>query len=431
MTIQILRSWRIVYGILLLILVYFIHQDQFWLIAGLFGLIFGIYIILGLQLKDNVPSDTQINLILKIAIVFAFPLASDDIYRFYWDGCTLLDGVSPFHYKPTELIQFHPSPWQLHYSQLNSKEHYSVYPPILQVLFAVCSFLSFHSIYIFSILWKGILLLADFGTIQLFKKSSFAQNKNIEYWYSWNPLLIYEVLGNGHPEGLMIYFIVSSIYYLKTNKETQSSIMLGLAAAIKLFPIGLLLFFIKNFDLKSSLRYSLLCIGIFALCMISIYPFQMNFLDSIQLYFVNFEFNGSFFLLWKALDYYRFGFDNVDHIAPYLSILFLIYSLVLFFKQKNQNQVSLLNTLFYAWLGYLILSTTVHPWYVLPVMVLGLIAEQYWILIWSGTVILSYSWYDEDISTDLKYAFIILEYIAWIIFMFWGLSKKSKPDPNN
>ena len=407
------------FGLIFIVLVYFIKQDQFYWLAGLYLVLFCIYIYLIKSAAYATKKDDYANLLLKISLLFAFPLASDDIYRFYWDGHTLLTGISPYQYTPRNLMTSHPMPWQGYFSKLNSPDYYTVYPPVLQGLFSLCSLLSFNSVTLFSILWKGILLMSDYGTIQLLKETDLHEQKKISIWYAWNPLIIYEVLANGHPEGLMIFCLVAFIYYLKSSRLTLSGVMLSLAASIKIFPIILLLFIPKYLGFKSSLKYIAITLLVFCITMIPIYPFQQHVMDSLHLYYGKFEFNGSIFLLWKALDYFRFGFDNVDHIAKWLSGAFILIALYLYFTQKNQDQTSFIKSLFGLWLGYLLLSTTVHPWYVVPLILLGLLIDEYWIIVWSGITILSYAWYDKQMNGISQYVFILVEYTVLLLaFLF-------------
>jgi hypothetical protein len=261
--------------------------------------------------------------------------------------------------------------------------------------------------------------MSDYWTIQLLKKTDLLEKKKISVWYAWNPLVIYEVIANGHPEGLMIFCIVAFIYYLKSSRLTLSGVMLSLAASIKIFPIILLLFIPKYLGFKSSLKYIAITLLVFCISMIPIYPFQQHVMDSLHLYYGKFEFNGSIFLLWKALDYFRFGFDNVDHIAKWLSGAFILIALYLYFTQKNQDQTSFIKSLFGLWLGYLLLSTTVHPWYVVPLILPGLLIDEYWIIVWSGITILSYAWYDKQMNGISQYVFILVEYTVLLLaFLF-------------
>ena len=143
-------------------------------------------------------------------------------------------------------------------------------------------------------------------------------------------------------------------------------------------------------------------------------------MQSIRLYISSFEFNGSLFEIWKAIDYQRFGFDNVRHIGQYLSVLFILWTTYLFIRQKSMQWSSLLPSILLMWMGYLLLSTTVHPWYILPLLLLGTLSGWLVPFIWSGLIVLSYSWYDPTMSTTWKYALIGIEYMVLLIFFLVG-----------
>ncbi|HMP29158.1 MAG TPA: hypothetical protein PKD85_06145, partial [Saprospiraceae bacterium] len=45
--------------------------------------------------------------------LFTLPNLSDDIYRFYWDGVLIKNGISPYSHLPSQLIQTDVIPEQL------------------------------------------------------------------------------------------------------------------------------------------------------------------------------------------------------------------------------------------------------------------------------------------------------------------------------
>ena len=420
MTDRVTRILWLIYGIAMLILSHIVHQYQFYILAGLYILSFMIYFWMGTHraLQDQVFDDRYL-LILKILIVFAFPLASDDIYRFYWDGHSTLAGISPYRYKPIDALT-HVPPYVLDiYKHLNSTAYFSVYPPILQFLFACVAALSFKSIYIFAILWKALLFLADQATIKLLHRWLPDGQKHKTFWYAYNPLVLFEVLGNGHPEGLMIYLLMYTFYLLQRQQLHRSALYLGLAAAVKIFPIILTLFFIKYLGLKKSIRFGFIAVGIFVLSILPIGPHYTHFLESIGLYFKSFEFNGSVFEIWKAIDYQRLGYDNIAQIGIYLSRIFIGCCGLIFLTQRHNDLKSLLKSCLFVWTGYLLLSTTVHPWYVIPVLFLGILAEHRWAAIWSCTVVLSYAWYDDRFTIIQRSGFILAEYILILLIPLW------------
>lgn len=420
MAVHLHRSLLLIIVLALTILAYTVPQAAFGKLVLYYGIAFGAYAWAGLHKPASFEAHSWLNWMVKLVLVFSLPLASDDFYRFYWDGMCVLEKINPYQFTPHELQTLYPQDWMVVFTKLNSPNYFSVYPPILQALFAMCAIVGFKSIYLFSVSWKMLLFLSDVGTIYFLKKLIPKDKIQMVWWYAWNPLILFEIIANGHPEGFIMFFIVTALYYLFRTRYDLSSVMLSLAAAIKIFPIILLPFLWKYLGFKKGLRYSLLSVLIFILCLCCIYPYQDHFMQSIRLYISSFEFNGSLFEIWKAIDYQRFGFDNVRHIGQYLSVLFILWTTYLFIRQKSMQWSSLLPSILLMWMGYLLLSTTVHPWYILPLLLLSTLSGWLIPFIWSGLIVLSYSWYDPTMSTTWKYALIGIEYMVLLIFFLVG-----------
>lgn len=419
-----MRWASIVSGLLVVLLCYLFRQEEFIWITVLFGLSFILYAYAGQSIRPEGDWMTRHNLLIKAILVFAFPRASDDIYRFFWDGQTWLNGISAYQFKPSELVGLDMKVYEPIYEKLNSTEYYSVYPPLLQLLFTICAAISFKSVILFSICWKTILLAADQLTIQYLSRLTIKLPQAI-YWYAWNPLVLFEIFGNGHLEGLMILFLAMSLYYFQANRVNLSGLFLSIAAGLKLIPLILIPFLLPYYGFKKFIR----SLGLITICflffMAPVWPYPHHFFSSIRLYFKNFEFNGSIYEIWKAIDYYRLGYNNIASIGTWMTNVLMAFSCGLLIVQKKYNTPAWIRSGLFAWVAYLLLSTTVHPWYVIPVIFLGLVSGYLFPVVWSGMVILSYSWYSDHLSLSMKYSFIALEYTVWILYLLRELQHKS------
>jgi hypothetical protein len=82
--------------------------------------------------------------------------------------------------------------------------------------------------------------------------------------------------------------------------------------------------------------------------------------------------------------------------------------------------------MFFAYTIYLLLATTVHPWYIINLVLLSVFVRNYrYAIVWSMLAVLSYAAY---ITNDYQenHLFIALEYtivIGWLCFE-WFRSKK-------
>ena len=403
------RYSLIALSVLVLIQAFFIRQDQFLASILLFGAGFGFYLLAGTARLQDDPITNRLNLFLKIILLFAFPQGSDDLYRFFWDGHLLLQGFHPYALRPDQVLgQLEPFQ-EVIYDHLNSPAYYSVYPPPLQFLFGLCALASFKSIFLFSIGWKFLLLLADQWLLRYLTKFPHL-NPGTAFWYRWNPLILSEIAGNGHPEGLMIPALVLSLYLISHQRTALSSFTLALAAAIKLFPIALLPSFARHLGFRKAISHIPLTLMVFVVLIFPVWPHGDHFFSSLKLYFQKFEFNGSFYEIWKSIEFRRHGHNNIAFIGKMIPVLFVAFAGFVLILQRPNHFQSLIRSCLLIWTGYLLLSTTVHPWYVLPLIPLGLLSGFIFPLAWSGAVFLSYSWYDPGLGMGWKGAFQAMEY---------------------
>jgi len=105
-------------------------QSDFSIIFGGFAIAFGAYvwIVLSATKQEKWQIWLWLAILLRIALVFAFPNLSDDIYRFLWDGHLWLAGENPFNHLPSWYAaqgEWLPGHSMDLYKALNSPEYYT------------------------------------------------------------------------------------------------------------------------------------------------------------------------------------------------------------------------------------------------------------------------------------------------------------------
>jgi hypothetical protein len=64
-----------------------------------------------------------------------------------------------------------------------------------------------------------------------------------------------------------------------------------------------------------------------------------------------------------------------------------------------------------AYFMYLLLSSTIHPWYILPFLMLSIYTNYLFPLVWSFTVFLSYTFYSHGNNASSNELILWLEYL--------------------
>lgn len=395
------------------------RHETLLLLSTYFGA-FIIYIYLCLRDQDRLISwlDHAFVVLLIGSLCFVDPTLSDDIYRFIWDGRLSAAGLDPFLYTPTALLTMEAEMVRAGlsvelYQLLNSPDYYSVYPPVMQWIFEGTARLAGANIYLHTVLIKIILGGSIWGAwyflIGICRLLSISLN--ISLLFILNPLLLIEVVGNTHFEGLQIFFISLSIYLILKQKYIPGAITWGLAAAVKLLPLLLIPVIMRYLGLKKGLAFAAISGLIFTATFMPFMSLELieNMGSSIDLYFRSFEFNASVYYLLREWGYFIKGYNLIAYIGPALSGLFLLIYAGLLVRQPEQNKERMLSTMLWALTIYYLLSTTIHPWYLVTPLFFAVILKQWYLIIWTGVIYLSYAAYKIN-GVEENHLFIWIEY---------------------
>ncbi len=404
---------------------YFFEREQFYVLLFAYSLAF-LGIIMLLQTNEYEKTFFKIGILYRILFLFSTPTLSQDFYRFIWDGHAILSGINPYQYKPeviiNTIVSFPNAEYLYEKMGSLSASHFSNYPPVNQLFFAVAAFIGGKSILVSTIVLRIIIILSDIGIYYYGKKILIHFNKNTEniFWYFLNPLVILELTGNLHFEGVMLFFFVFGLYQLVAKKWIISAFFIAISIAVKLLPLLLLPLFFKYLGFKKSVLFYTLIIG---LNMLFFLPFLNttlinNYVETISLWFTNFEFNASIYYLVREVGFYMKGFNiiqTVGKITPIITILMVLF--FAFIKKNNSVDKIAVNSLMVITL-YLFISTTVHPWYVINLVLLSVLTKYKFPIVWSFVIILSYYAYSVFPFKE-NMILIIVEYgIVFSVFVF-------------
>jgi hypothetical protein len=373
---------------------------------------------------------------LRGVFLLALPNLSQDFYRFLWDGNLLLEGLNPYALTPDAWMARGAPPFtgagELHEGMgALSAGHFSNYPPVNQYFFALAAYLGGTSVMGSLIALRGILLLADLGILYFGRRILRKLNRApyMIFWYFLNPLVIIELSGNLHFEGVMLCFFVMAMYLLLSGKWLLAAAPYALSIGVKLIPLLFLPLILPLLGLRRSLGFYLgtgLALGA---CLYPLYfdAFGANYLQTLKLWFSNFEFNAGLYNLAEEIAVrqgarpWEFIKDYGKWLPAVMVTATLGLSLLPALKKGKYwfgGALVLLST-------YYFLSTTVHPWYVIFPLLLGVFTDLRFALVWSATVVLSYTAYTPS-GVQEQPLILFLEYLPVFGVLGYEIFKNRK-----
>ena len=138
----------------------------------------------------------------------------------------------------------------------------------------------------------------------------------------------------------------------------------------------------------------------------------------------NFEFNASLYGVAKEL---LKQFFNLN-LLPYMSItvpsiigLITVYYL----SKKEVNLSKILTQMMVLLTVYFLISTTIHPWYIVTLVFLSCFTNYIFLLVWSATIFFSYFAYHKS-GVDANTLFEFIEYFSFGTVLLFELIKSKK-----
>jgi len=352
------------------------------------------------------------------------PNLSQDFYRFIWDGELVSKFINPYLETPNTIIEhtkFTIANAQELFKGMGalSANNYSNYPPLNQILFGLASLIGGGTIIGNVIALRLIIIFADVGILYFGRKllKQLNLSPHLIFWYFLNPLVIIELTGNLHFEGVMLFFFIWSFYLLSKNKWQLSAVLLACSISIKLVPIIFLPLFLKFFGFKKSISFYLILLFASLALFLPFYTseFIANYSKTIGLWFSNFEFNASIYNVVKqiAINFKAKPWELIKtygKTTPYITILMV---LVISFLRQNKDIKGLFSSMLFILTAYYLMSSVVHPWYIIFLVLLGIYTRYRYALVWSALIILSYYAYSQiDFKENL--CLLAIEYCTLV-----------------
>jgi alpha-1,6-mannosyltransferase len=341
------------------------------------------------------------------------PLFEDDHYRYLWDGYRTVASGSPYGIPPENFFNDKNTPPEINaiLSGINYPEVPTIYGPALQGIFASGFMIAPGKFWPI----KAMLVLANLCLIFLLLKHADAKNTVL---YAWNPLVFKEIALTGHPDGLVALMILIAWLTRSYWKQRVSSIIFGLALAVKISVLPALAWFFW----KRQYSNIVIAIGVFFLCYLPFIGAGSDW-SGFKVFASEWEFNSGVYAIVAAI--LPTGYAKVMCLGTAgLAMLWLM-----------KPSAAIANPPWHRLFGILLLlSPVVNAWYLLWFLALASLQTDRWPWCASALVLLSYvtgqNLGDETISTfSMPLWARITEWILLLIVVCFDVFKKTAANP--
>jgi hypothetical protein len=419
---------------------------------GLYGLAGLAYAGAVIWLRRRPEKGRVLPLIVGLAVVFRLtllfttpPTLSDDVYRYIWDGRMSSVGVSPYaHAVSSPELDPYDSPQR---ALVNHDWMASPYLPMAQAQFAAVYWLAPDSPLAFQVVAILFDLLTGCLVIDLLRRLGLP--KTWVLIYLWNPLVVVEFAHGAHVDALMVCLTVAALWLLVAARSRfWSAIALAAGTLTKGLPLLLLLVVGSRWRWRDALVYAGVILGA---CL----PFALGagwgltgpisgegLFGALRIYSTHWNYNGGLYRLlenglagrWTpgAVSPEVVG-SGVIWVAKGIAGGLLVLALIAVWRNARRcdDDLSLLRLALLPLAAYLLLTTTVHPWYVTLIVPLFpfLLSKDETVrparflvpgVYFSIAVALSYWTYVDPANPREYWLILLLEYLPAYLLLLWA-----------
>lgn len=328
--------------------------------------------------RNALPLIAGFGLLFRLIVLLTTPpTLSDDVYRYIWDGRLANAGVSPYSYAvESPQLDWLDSPER---AQVNHQSMASPYLPVAQVLFSLVYRVGPDNPLAFQVTAVILDLLTSCLITDLLRRL-----RRPPVWvlvYLWNPLAVVEFAQGAHVDAWMLFLMMAAFWFWIAARSRGLSILaLAAATLTKGIPILLLAVLGRRWGKVHTAACILLAV---AACV----PFAARVgwglagpLDgtgvfgALRIYAQEWNYNGG---LYHWLEVALAGYRSAGAVPPQIAgwapiskakwIVSIVLGVVLlaiwWAGRSGLGDLDLLQLALVPLGAYLLLTPTVHPWY--------------------------------------------------------------------
>ena len=341
-----------------------------------------------------------LGIVARLALLPLAPELSDDIHRYLWDGHVLREGVNPYAHPPNdEALAALRTGW---HGEINHPDVPTIYPPLAQMLFALVNVVG-GTILAAKLVW----LCFDLGCAALLQRIAARTGRNparVLVWYLWSPLLIVETAWSAHYDAVGLFLVTALIGVAACRRDDRRTgspappprpdppssgrfpggwkrpatlgSVLGLATLVKFAPAAVLPPLARRYGVRAVVAFA-------AVCAVLYLPFAgagvSALTGGLRTYARHWSANeGAFSLVLQLVG---------DPVRARAAVAVLVLAVA---GYTAWRRFSVERALLWVLGAGLLLSPTVHPWYVLWVLPMAALRSHPPFLLLGGLAFLGY-----------------------------------------
>jgi hypothetical protein len=312
--------------------------------------------------------------LLGAALVFVPPALSDDLYRYLWEGRLWLLGENPYRIPPDDpsLAPLRDALWE----PINNKSLASIYPPLLQLLFAAAALLGGK-------VWT-IKLLALLGLlVSVAIVARVTRRPRLALALGLNPLALSETALNGHFDFLVGGLLLLAAGSLGRRAFWSAGVATWSAVGMKV--IGLVL--VPLFWRRPRALVAMLCGSALLLLPLVLWRAPGDPTSGPGQFAVRWQGNDSLFAILHVIAGRAMEPESAA-LAARLAVGVAMLGVTFLVLRAKQPPLESARVLIWA---VLLLSPQVHPWYLGWLLPLELACGGRAGLAWSALVFAAYA----------------------------------------